>query len=295
MNVKIGTGPDSWGVWFADDPRQIPWPRFLDEVVEADYEWIELGPFGYLPPDVDTLKSELGNRGLKVSGTFALANLEEPSAWPEVERQVVGGGELVAALGGEFMVLIDELHTDWFTGERLAPERLDEDAWNRLIDTTHRVADIVIERFGLKLAFHSSPDTHVAYEDQLETLLEQTDPERVSLGLDVGHFAYRGIDAVDFIRRHHARIPYLHFKSVDPEIQKQVETEDIPFAMAVQRGIFCEPSKGLVDYLALRDVLLEVDFNGFAIVEQDMYPAPFDKPLPIAKRTRAYLREIGMG
>lgn len=295
MNVKIGSGPDSWGVWFADDPRQIPWRRFLDEVVEAGYEWIELGPYGYLPPDVDLLRSELGNRGLKVSGTFTLANLEEPSAWPEVERQVVGGGELVAALGGEFMVLIDELHTDWFTGERLAPERLDEDAWNRLIDTTHRVADIVIEQFGLKLAFHSSPDTHVAYEDQLETLLEQTDPERVSLGLDVGHFAYRGIDAVDFIRRHHARIPYLHFKSVDPDIRKQVEAEDIPFAMAVQRGIFCEPSKGLVDYLALRDVLLEVDFNGFAIVEQDMYPAPFDKPLPIAKRTRAYLREIGMG
>jgi hypothetical protein len=26
-----------------------------------------------------------------------------------------------------------------------------------------------------------------------------------------------------------------------------------------------------------------------------MFPAPFDKPLPIAKRTRAYLREIGMG
>ena len=295
MNVKIGSGPDSWGVWFADDPKQIPWRRFLDEVAEAGYEWIELGPYGYMPPDVDTLKSELGERGLKVSGTFTLANLEEPSAWPEVERQVVGGSELVAALGGEFMVLIDELHTDWFTGERLAPERLDEDAWNRLIDTTHRVADIVIERFGLKLAFHSSPDTHVAYEDQLETLLEQTDPERVSLGLDVGHFAYRGIDAVDFIRRHHARIPYLHFKSVDPEIQKQVETEDIPFAMAVQMGIFCEPSKGLVDYLALRDVLLEVDFDGFAIVEQDMYPAPFDKPLPIAKRTRAYLREIGMG
>ncbi len=295
MNVKIGTGPDSWGVWFADDPKQIPWRRFLDEVVEAGYEWIELGPYGYLPPDVDTLRTELGNRGIKVSGTFTLANLEEASAWPEVERQVVGGGELVAALGGEFMVLIDELHTDWFTGERLAPERLDEEAWGRLIDTTHRVADIVIDQFGLKLAFHSSPDTHVAYEDQLETLLEQTDPERVSLGLDVGHFAYRGIDAVDFIRRHHARIPYLHFKSVDPHIRDIVETEEIPFARAVQMGIFCEPSKGLVDYLALRDVLREVDFDGFAIVEQDMYPAPFDKPLPIAKRTRAYLREIGMG
>ena len=41
--------------------------------------------------------------------------------------------------------------------------------------------------------------------------------------------------------------------------------------------------------------LREIDFNGWAIVEQDMYPAPFDKPLPIAKRTRAYLRQIGIG
>ena len=30
-------------------------------------------------------------------------------------------------------------------------------------------------------------------------------------------------------------------------------------------------------------------------VEQDMYPAPFDKPLPIAKRNRAYLKQMGFG
>ena len=59
--------------------------------------------------------------------------------------------------------------------------------------------------------------------------------------------------------------------------------------------MFVEPSKGAVDFLAFRDMLQEIDYNGYAIVEQDMYPAPFDKPLPIAKRTRAYLREIGIG
>ena len=38
-----------------------------------------------------------------------------------------------------------------------------------------------------------------------------------------------------------------------------------------------------------------VDYRGWAIVEQDMFPAPFDKPLPIAKRTRAYLKQIDIG
>ena len=42
----------------------------------------------------------------------------------------------------------------------------------------------------------------------------------------------------------------------------------------------------MVDFEAFRDVLKEVDYEGWAIVEQDMYPAPFDKPFPIAKRTR---------
>lgn len=38
----IGTAPDSWGVWFPEDEKQTPWQRFLDEVVEAGYSWIEL-------------------------------------------------------------------------------------------------------------------------------------------------------------------------------------------------------------------------------------------------------------
>jgi hypothetical protein len=50
-----------------------------------------------------------------------------------------------------------------------------------------------------------------------------------------------------------------------------------------------------LDFLAFRDVLRDLDFVGFGIVEQDMFPAPFDKPLPIAKRTRTYPSEIGLG
>ena len=59
--------PDSWGVWFPDDPKQVPWQRFLDEASAAGYEWIELGPYGYLPTDPAQLSDELESRGLKLS------------------------------------------------------------------------------------------------------------------------------------------------------------------------------------------------------------------------------------
>ncbi|RIK38163.1 MAG: hypothetical protein DCC55_22080 [Chloroflexi bacterium] len=295
MNIKVGSAPDSWGVWFPSDPKQTPWQRFLDEIAEAGYEWTELGPYGYLPTDLPTLRAELDKRRLKVAATFAMGNLENPTAWPALEQQVLGAGELLAALGAKYLVLIDDSYTDLFTGELLAPRQLAGDAWQRLIDTTHKVADIAQDQFGLTLVFHPHAETHVEYETQIEAFLAQTDPARVSLCLDTGHHAYRGGDPVSFIRRYHQRIPYLHLKSVDREVQTKVEAEQIPFAKAVQADMFVEPSQGAVDFLAFRDVLREIDFNGWAIVEQDMYPAPFDKPLPIAKRTRAYLRQIGIG
>ena len=295
MKIQIGSAPDSWGVWFPDDPKQTPWYRFLDEVVEAGYEWIELGPYGYLPQDPSTLRGELEKRGLKACACVVEGNLEEPSAWAGVERQVLGGGELAAALDGKVLVLIDDAYVDLHTGQPTGPTRLDEGAWGRLIDTTQKIAEIARDRFCLKLAFHPNPGTHVEHEGQIEKLLEETDPDLVSLCLDIGHHAYRGGDPVAFIRRYHRRICHLHIKNIKMEILKKVQSEGIHFAKAVAMGIFCGPNEGIVDFLAVRDVLREIDYNGFGIVEQDMYPAPFDKPLPIAKRSRAYLRETGIG
>jgi inosose dehydratase len=294
MNIRMGSAPDSWGVWFASDPKQIPWQRYLDEIAQVGYEWTELGPYGYLPTDLPTLRAELAKRGLRTCGSCVMLHLEDPAVWPELERQVLGAGALLAALEAPFLVLIDDTYSNLFTGKPTHPKRLAPEAWKRLIDTTHRVADLAHDRFGLRLVFHPHAETHVEYEDQIEAFLEQTDPKRVGLCLDTGHHAYRGGEPIAFLRRHHRRIPYLHLKSVDAEVQKRVTDENIPFALAVSQDMFCEPSRGAVNFTALRDALTEIDYDGWAIVEQDMYPAPFDKPLPIAKRTRAYLQSIGI-
>ena len=296
MTIKIGTGPDSWGVFSATDPDQVPWEQYLDEIAEAGYEWTELGPYGYLPTDLSVLRQELKERGLRVAGAFAMGHLEDPEAWPELEKQILGATESVASLGGKFLVLIDGVYTNMITGEMMRSARLEDEEWKRLIDTTHKIARIVVERFGLGLVFHPHCETHIQYEEQIEAFLEQTDPGLVSLCLDTGHHAYSGGDPVAFMRRHHQRIPYLHLKSVDDELQKQVEKENIPFTTAVGMGVFCEPSRGAVDFLAFRDVLRDINYEGWAIVEQDMYPVKsFEQPLPIAKRTREYLQEIGIG
>lgn len=295
MNIKVGICPDSWGVWFPNDPKQIPWQRCLDEIAETGYKWIELGPFGYFPTDPKVLRAELEKRGLiPVGQTIDEFSLEDPSVWHETEKTVLASGELLAALGAEYFIIIDAPYSDLATGEIVAPSRLEDDAWKRLIDTTHKMADL-LHSLGVKLLFHPHAETHVEYEHQIERFLEDTDPDKVGICFDTGHHAYRGGDSIAFMRKHYKRIPYLHLKNVNPVVQRKVEVERIPFANAVAIDMFVEPAAGVVDFIAFRDLLREIDYTGYAIVEQDMYPAPFDKPLPIAKRTRQYLREIGIG
>ncbi len=293
MTVTLGSAPDSWGIWFADDPHQTPAERFLDEVAAAGYRWIELGPYGYLPTDPTVLQRELEHRELKVTGTFTMFPLEDAGRWADTRDEVVRTCELITRLGGEYLILIDDVYTNLFSGELLAAADLDDAQWAQLVTTTNEIGEIATEH-GLRVVFHPHAETHVEYESQIERFLTDTD-DRIGLCLDVGHHAYRGGDPVAFVREHCQRIPYLHLKSVDREVQGRVEAEGIPFAKAVAMDMFVEPSMGAVDFLALKSVLDEVGYEGFGIVEQDMYPAPFDKPFPIAKRTYDYLRQIGLG
>src|SRR6476659_8848617 len=79
--LKVGSAPDSWGVWFANDPAQTPWSRFLDELAAAGYEWLELGPYGYLPTDPARLRDELDQRGLRLAGGTVVGALQRADMW----------------------------------------------------------------------------------------------------------------------------------------------------------------------------------------------------------------------
>jgi len=296
MSIEIGIGPDSWGVWAPDSPNQIPWQRCLDETAEAGYKWTELGPFGYFPTDPAVLRRELYSRGLKLSAaTVMQGHLDSVSDWPRVEEQLNDAGGLGAAMGARHLVLIDDTYMGLDTGETTTAAEIDDDGWKRLVDSTHRVADIARERFGLPIAYHPHVETHVQYEAEIEAFLEATDPDRVSLVLDTGHHAYAGGEPVSFMAKNHRRVSYLHVKSVDEELRARVKAEGLPMMKATAMGIFVEPPAGVVDFEAFSKVLGEVGYDGLITVEQDMFEPPLDVPLPIAKRTRDYLRRIGLG
>jgi inosose dehydratase len=82
--ITIGTAPDSWGVWFPNDPEQVPSEVFLREVAEAGYQWIELGPYGYLPTDPAKLSEQLDEYGMGVLAGTVFEHLHRPNSWDAV-------------------------------------------------------------------------------------------------------------------------------------------------------------------------------------------------------------------
>lgn len=292
--LRVGSAPDSWGVWFPDDPQQVPWSRFLDEVTEAGYEWIELGPYGYLPTDPARLTDEVNGRGLKVSaGTVFTALHRGPAVWDETWAHVSQVAELTRAMGAGHLVVIPSFWRDDRTAELIEPGELSAGQWKQLTGGMERLARRVREDFGLDIVVHPHADTHIDTEEHVERFLDATDAGLVGLCLDTGHYAYCGGDNVKLIETYGERIGYLHLKQVDPGVLAEVVRDGTPFGPAVQRGVMCEPPLGVPALEPVLNAAQKLDVDLFAIVEQDMYPCPPDRPLPIARRTRRFLRGCG--
>ncbi len=291
--IRIGSAPDSWGVWFPSDPEQTPPDRFFDEVARAGYDWIEIGPYGYLPTDPGELAAKLEQHGLKVSAGTVFEHLHRADSWEHVWAQVTDVAALTRAVGGEHLVVIPEPWRDHKTGAPKEPRELTPEQWDRLTGEMDRLGRRVLEEYDLAVQFHSHADSHVGYQRDIERFVEATDPAYVNLCLDTGHVSYYRGDNLDLVRRYPERIGYLHLKQVDPAVIDKVHAEDLSFPEAVKLGAMIEPPHGVPDLPPLLEEVERLGVDMFAIVEQDLYPCAPDVPLPIARRTHTYLSSCG--
>jgi inosose dehydratase len=287
--ITIGTAPDSWGVWFPNDPEQVPSEVFLREVAEAGYQWIELGPYGYLPTDPSKLSEQLDEYGIGVLAGTVFEHLHRPDSWDAVWTQVTDVAALTQALGGKHIVVIPEVWRHHKTGEPVENRELSEEQWKQKTEGLDELGRRILSEYGLHVQFHSHADSHVGYQPDIERLLESTNPEWVNLCFDTGHIAYYGGDCLELIEKYPDRIGYLHLKQVNPQIVEQVLDKDLSFPEAVRMGAMIEPPLGVPDMPPLLEAIAGLGRDVQGIIEHDLYPCAPDLPLPIAQRTKSYL------
>jgi inosose dehydratase len=293
--ITVGNAPCSWGVEFADDPRNPPWRQVLEENAKAGYTGIELGPVGYMPEEPSILSEALDEFDQTLIGGVVFRPFHDPDAWDDVIDGAVRTCKALVAHGAKHLVLIDSISPRRApTAGRVAEaENMKPAEWGTYRNRIATIARMGAEEYGLTVGIHAHAAGFMDFEPELERLLDEIDERILGICFDTGHHSYAGFDPVAFMQRHMRRINYMHFKDIDPAVKADVIQKRTGFYDACGQGIFCNLGDGDVDFVAVRQVLLDAGFEGWCTVEQDCDPSGTTSPLDDARVNRAYLESIG--
>ena len=295
MSIRIGNAPCSWGVEFAEDDRNPTWQTVLKQCAEAGYKGIELGPVGFMPEDPAVLGEALAEHDLELIGGVVFRAYHDPDAWDDVLDATHRTAKALEAHGAKHLVLIDSISprrapTAGRAGEA---EQMDKAEWTAYQDRIAETARIGSEEYGLTVGIHAHAAGFMDFEPELERLLNEVDESILKICFDTGHHSYAGFDPVAFMKKHIGRISYMHFKDIDPKVKAEVIANRTGFYDACGQGIFCNLGDGDVDFPAVRQVLLDADFEGWCTVEQDCDPLLDPDPVGDARKNREYLESTG--
>jgi inosose dehydratase len=257
---KLAGAPISWGVCEVPGWGHIlPPERVLAEMASLGLEATEMGPVGYLPPDIEEVRALLTEHNLGLVGAFVPLVLHERSL--DQARAVLDELiPLMSALDGEVLVVAAVTDAAWSPPVALAP-----DDWRRIGEHLERASELAAQS-GLRLALHPHAGTLVESADDIDSVLEHGE---VDWCLDTGHLAIGGADPVEFVKDHADRIVHVHLKDVDLELAGRVRSAELPLVEATRLGLFRPLGAGDA---SIEEVVGELDRHGYErwlVLEQD--------------------------
>ncbi len=297
--IRVGNAPVSWGVIENVEGERGGYARVLDEMHETGFAGTELGDWGFMPTDPTVLRQELAARNLKLLASWVSVYLHDADRHAASEADAVRTARLLAEVGGpdNLIVLGNDPYGDPMRTQnagRIRPEHGMTDAqWKIFTEGANRVARAVKRETGLRTVFHHHIGTWVETPEETATFLSLTDPSVVGLCFDTGHYRFGGGDPVEGLRRHADRVWHVHFKDHDPRVAEQSRRNNWGAIQSVEHGVFCELGRGDVDFPAVIQVLKDIGYDGWIVVEQDVLPG-MGTPKESAQRNRDYIRSIGL-
>ncbi|UZD74076.1 myo-inosose-2 dehydratase [Bacillus siamensis] len=282
-----------WGIapigWRNDDMPEIgagnTLQHLLSDIVVAGFQGTEAGGFFPEPP---VLNKELALRNLRIAGkwfsSFIIQDGIEKTAESFTEHcdylQKVGAD---AAIVSEQTYSVQGLDIDVF---KKKPHFSDEE-WVTLCNGLNRLGKIAKE-YGLNLTFHHHLGTGVQTAEEVDRLMEGTDPRYVHLLYDTGHAYISDGDCMTILNKHMDRIRHVHFKDARIDIMERCRQEGKSFRQSFLQGIFTVPGDGCIDFTEVYRTLIRHDYSGWIVIEAEQDPA-IANPLEYALIARKYI------
>lgn len=298
--MKVANAPCSWGILeFGLEGQTDKYQKVLDEMSSTGYVGTELGDWGFMPTDPDTLKKELNARQLYLAGAFVPVNFINPDDHQTGLLLALKTARLLAEVGGDdtHIVLSDDNGKNPVrtrNAGRIQPKYgLTTDQWKTFSEGVNYVAEKVLKETGVSCVFHHHCAGYVETPEEIKIFLELSDPDFVNLCFDTGHYAYGGGDPVQGLKDHSERIKHIHFKDWNRSVSQRSTKNNWGYFEAVENGVFCELGKGSLYFEAILNELQKLSYSGWIVVEQDILPG-MGSPKESALRNRKYLQSLGI-
>lgn len=289
-NIKLGIAPIAWT---NDDLPELgkenSFEQCISEMALAGFTGTEIG--NKYPKDPDTLRPFLDLRGLSVASAWFSSFLTTKPI-EETISSFKEHRDFLHAMGAKVIVISEQGHS--IQGQNLpifdAKPVFTEDEWQLLTSGLETLGDIAAEK-EMEIVYHHHMGTGVQTTEEIDRLMAETNPEKVSLLFDTGHLVFSGEDPMAIYEKHQNRIKHIHFKDIREEVARQVVETKISFLEAVKLGVFTVSGDGMIDFKPIVSAIDASGYKGWVVVEAEQDPA-LANPLEYAIKARTYIKSI---
>ena len=289
--VKLGIAPIAWtNDDMPDLGKENTFEQCVSEMALAGFTGSEVG--NKYPKDPEVLKKALELRGVEICNQwFSSFLITKP--FEEVEKEFRAQLAFLKAMGAKVIGASEQSHS--VQGQMDTPifghkYEMNDEEWDTFCTGMNKLGKIAKEEYGIALTFHLHMGTVVQSLAEVDRMMENTDPEYVSLLFDTGHFTYCGEDPLEVVKKYVHRIKHVHLKDIRPEVVEQVKKENMSFLAGVRAGAFTIPGDGCINYDPIFKVLEDAGYEGYMVVEAEQDPAKAN-PLEYAIRARKFIAE----
>jgi len=288
--VLLGIAPIGWT---NDDLPELgsenTFEQCVSEMALAGFIGSEVG--NKYPKDPVKLKKALDLRGITICNAwFSTYFTTKPQS--ETIEAFIKHRDFLHAVGAKVIGASEQgnsiqglMDTSVFASKPL----FSENDWTKLSQGLNLLGKLAQEK-DMILTYHHHMGTGVQLPNEIDKLMELTDPNLVYLLYDTGHLVFAGCDTLETAKKYAKRIRHIHLKDVRREVLKECKAQELSFLKAVKRGVFTVPGDGMIDFKPIFKVFEESGYSGWMVVEAEQDPAKAN-PFEYALKAREYIRQ----
>lgn len=262
-DVRYGYAAITWG----DAERQC-----INDVAASGFRGIQFRANAVKDFKPDELKQLMAAHRLTfVALSSGQIDITKP-AEPQLQEHTANA-TFARAAGCEYIQILDQL-TGF--GRTATPDQCKQ-LGTLLTELGKRTADV-----GVPLGFHNHMGSLSEKPENLDRILDASDPRYVKLELDTAHYAGGGGDPVSALQKYKDRLLFLHLKDLKP--LPDAKSGNYPY-------LFTELGQGTLDFKAIFATLVAIHYKGWAVVELDREPVTGRTPKESMAISRAYLEK----